>query len=77
MRQALLLELVGRPRVKREVESKKVIQRIIQIEELQGGWRFIFQVLVKIIDVSMTKVAATAEGSLVGRKINKTSKMQS
>ena len=47
MCQALLLGIPDRPRVEREEDSTTDIKIVIQREDIQGGWRFIGQVLGK------------------------------
>ena len=65
MRQEFLSDASARPILEREEDSKKAIQRIIQIEKVQGGCIFIGHVLGKIMNVSMMKATATVVGSLV------------
>ena len=50
--QALLLEIVDKPIVEREEEATTEIQRIIKIEAIHVGWKFIGQVLGKKIYIS-------------------------
>ena len=40
-RQVFLSEIADRPISEKQEEATKSIQRIIQREEVQGGWRFI------------------------------------
>ena len=48
----------------------KSIQRIIQSEEVKGGWIFIGKILGIILNANVTKVKTTPEGSLL-EKMNK------
>ena len=65
MSQAFLSYLVDKKRGERGEDATNTIKKIIQREEVHGVWRFTGKVLVKVKNVSMTKLMATAGGSLV------------
>ena len=58
------MEIADRPRVERGEEATESIQRIIQREDLHGGYKLVGQVLGKVMNDIVTKVKATAGSSL-------------
>ena len=70
------MEIADRPRVERGEEATELIQRIIQREDLHGGYKLVGQVLGKVMNDIVTKVKATAGSSLV-EKLKNISKGQS